>query len=142
MNGGFRDTSPSENQSYSDSFCEFILAICQKPGTLLGPDQKSLVSPSRLFYFYIFQKKIYRNIFWFSKFTVLYPYRPAGGRQGACRPVAGRQGLICKFKKNYLRGSPWREPAAPLAGGRGLTARQGGGRLPAVDNMLWPLDVF
>jgi len=47
-------------------------------------------SPLRLFYFYIFQKKNYRNIFWFLKFTVLYPYRPVEGRQAPCRPPAGR----------------------------------------------------
>ena len=42
---------------------------------------------ARLFYFYIFQKKIYRNIFWFLKFTVLYPYRPVEGRQAPCRAI-------------------------------------------------------
>jgi len=36
----------------------------------------------RLFYFYIFQKKNYRNIFLVLDFTVLYPYRPAGGTAG------------------------------------------------------------
>ena len=82
------------------------------------------------FIFIFFENIFYRNIFSISQFTVLYPYCPAGGRQGACRPAAGRQGLIYKFKKNYLRGSPWQEPAAPLAGGRGPAARQGGGRLP------------
>jgi hypothetical protein len=50
----------------------------------------STTHPGRLFYFYIFQKKIYRNIFWFSKFTVLCSYRPVGGRQGAYRPPARR----------------------------------------------------
>src|SRR6185437_15645592 len=70
------------------------------------------------FIFIFFENIFYRNIFSISQFTVLYPYRPAGGRQGACRLAAGQQGLICKFKKNYLRGGPWREPAAPLAGGR------------------------
>ena len=52
-------------------------------------------------------------------------------RQGACRPAAGRQGFICKLKKNYLRGSPWREPAAPLRGGRPPAATPGG-RPPAA----------
>ena len=85
----------------------------------------------RVFFIFIFFENIfYKNIFSISQFTVLYPYRPAGGRQG----------LICKLKKIYLRGSPWREPAAPLPGGRplppihwaagGLPPGRGGGRLP------------
>ena len=49
------------------------------------------------FIFIFFENIFYRNIFSISYFTVMYPYRPAGGRQGACRPAAGRQGLICKF---------------------------------------------
>ena len=46
----------------------------------------------RLFYFYIFQKKIYKNIFLVLDFTVLYPYRPAGGRQGGLPPGRGAVG--------------------------------------------------
>ena len=47
---------------------------------------------SRAFFIFIFFENIfYRNIFSISHFTVLYPYRPAGGRQGACRPPGGRQ---------------------------------------------------
>ena len=46
-----------------------------------------LVAASFLFLY--FSKKIYRNIFLVLDFTVLYPYCPAGGRQGAYRP-AGR----------------------------------------------------
>ena len=53
---------------------------------------------SVFFIFTFFKKKIYRNIFLVLDFTVLYPYRPA---TGACR-------------------GPWREPAAPLPGGRGI----------------------
>ena len=71
-------------------------------------------SPKRLFYFYIFQKKNYRNIFLVSDFTVLYPYHPAGGRQG------GGRDLYVNKNKFILHRGPWREP----------TARQGGGRLP------------
>ena len=50
----------------------------------------ALVLDWRLFYFYIFQKHFYINIFSISQFTVLYPYRLAGGRQGACRQAGGR----------------------------------------------------
>ena len=58
------------------------------------------VSPStkRFFYFYILKNIFYRNIFLVSQFTVLYPYRPVGGRQGPaahCRPPDRRQGPIC-----------------------------------------------
>ena len=64
---------------------------------------KKHLYPSRAFFIFIFFENIfYRNIFSISHFTVLYPYRPAGGRQGACRPAEGRQGLICKFKKNLF----------------------------------------
>ena len=36
-----------------------------------------------VFFIFIFFKNIfYRNIFSISQFIVLYPYRPAGGRQG------------------------------------------------------------
>ena len=42
------------------------------------------------FYFYIFKNIFYRNIFLVSQFTILYSYRPAGGRQGAYRPSGGR----------------------------------------------------
>ena len=56
------------------------------------------------FFIFIFLKIIfYKNIFSVSQFTGLYPYRPAGGRQGAYRPSAGRPA-----------------PAAPLPSGRGL----------------------
>ena len=44
-------------------------------------DQAGRRAGGRLFYFCIFQKKIYRNIFLDLGFTVLYPYRPAGVRQ-------------------------------------------------------------
>ena len=65
---------------------------------------------TRVFFIFVFFKKKYRNIFSISKFTVLYPYRPAGGGRklhvnkynffarrplaGACRPArpaGGRQ---------------------------------------------------
>ena len=54
----------------------------------------------RLFYFYIFRKHFFTEIY-FQYHNLQF-----------CTPTA-RQGLICKFKKIYLRGSSWREPAAP-----------------------------
>ena len=85
-------------------------------------ERKERRQERRLFYFYIFQKKNYRNIFCFSKFTVLYPYRPAGGRQG------GGRDLFANKNKIYLRINPWWGPQAPLPGGRPPTAKWWGGR--------------
>ena len=55
-----------------------------------------------------------------------------GGRGPAARQEGGRDLFV--NKKNYLRGRPWREPAAPLPGGRPPAATplggRGGGRLP------------
>ena len=45
-----------------------------------------------LFFIFVF----YKNIFSFSKFTEIYPVRPAAGRPGPGRPAAGRQGFFCK----------------------------------------------
>ena len=71
----------------------------------------------RAFFIFIFFENIfYRNIFSISHFTVLYPYRPAGGRQGACRPVAGQQGLICKFKKKLFAREPLAGACRPPGG--------------------------
>ena len=55
-----------------------------------GPVRSSCCYDGRLFYFYIFQKKNYRNIFLVSDFTVIYPYRSVGGRQGTYRPAEGQ----------------------------------------------------
>ena len=55
--------------------------------------------PVASFLFYIFQKKNYRNVFLVSDFTVLYPYRPAGG---------SRDLYVNKYKF-YLRRGPWQE---------------------------------
>ena len=56
-----------------------------------APDSVGLVGNGRApFLFLHFSKKNYRNIFLDLGFTDLYPYRPAGGRQGAYRPAGGR----------------------------------------------------
>ena len=59
-------------------------------GPAMGKPGPTILHITRLFYFCIFQKNFYRNIFLVLGFTVLYPYRPAGGRQGAYRPADGR----------------------------------------------------
>ena len=55
-------------------------------------------------FLYFFLKKNYRNIFLVLGFTVLYPYRPAGGRQGAYRPAGGGRDLNVN-KKNFAQRS-------------------------------------
>jgi len=72
-----------------------------------------------LFFIFIF----YKNIFLFSKFTGIYPGRPAVGRPGPGHPAAGRQGLLCK---NFCKNICARVPGGPVA-------RQRGGR-------PWPPD--
>ena len=67
----------------------------------------------RFFYFFIFHFRFFtkKNIFLFSKFTVIYPGRPAAGRPGSGRPAAGRQGFFWK----KIRWDPWRT-GRPTAG--------------------------
>ena len=80
-----------------------------------------------IFLFFIFV--FYKNIFSFSKFTEIYPGRPAAGRPGPGRPAAGRQGYFWKKKfvekitrRSLGAGRPAAGRAAPQA------ARQRGGR--------------
>ena len=77
---------------------------------------------ARFFYFCIFLKKIYRNIFLDLDFTVLYPYRPAGGGRnlyvnknnffcaevlGGCLPPGrGAAGSRPKYKTPSLPSAP------------------------------------
>jgi len=58
-----------------------------------GPAAHGEEEVERVFFIFIFFKIVfYKNIFSVLQFTGLYPYRPAGGRQGAGRPAGGRQG--------------------------------------------------
>jgi len=66
--------------------------------SFLGCSPVPVVMESAFFIFIFFENIFYRNIFSISQFTVLYPYRPAGGRQGACRPAGGRQAPPCCIK--------------------------------------------
>ena len=50
----------------------------------------------RFFIFIFFNFVSYKNIFFFSKFTGIYPGRSAAGRPAPGRPAAGWQGLFCK----------------------------------------------
>ena len=71
----------------------------------------------RLFYFCIFQKTNYRNIFLVLDFTVLYSYRPAGGGRdlyvnkynffaqrflAPCRPTTWRQAPASNIKFRHF----------------------------------------
>ena len=53
------------------------------------PDERSTAA---FLFLYFLKTFFYRNIFSVSHFTVLYPYRPAGGGRGP----AVRQGPTCK----------------------------------------------
>ena len=64
-----------------------------------------------VFFIFIFFEKNYRNIFLVLDFTIIYSYRPAGGRQGAYRPARGGRDL-CVNKNIFFRRGPWRVPAA------------------------------
>ena len=64
------------------------------------------------FIFVFFKKKNYKNIFLVSGFTVLYPYRPAGGGRGPTARQGGGRDLYVNKNKFVLRRGPWREPAA------------------------------
>ena len=75
-------------------------------------------SSACVFFIFVFFKKNYRNIFLVLGFTVLYPYRPVGGRQGPTARQGGGRDLYVNKNKFILRRGPWREPAAPLPGGR------------------------
>ena len=60
-----------------------------------GSPQSEIDGPGRrgswrLFCFLHFSKKNLQKYIFNSGFTVLYPCRPAGGRQGAYRPAGGR----------------------------------------------------
>jgi len=74
--------------------------------------------------FFIFYFLFYKNIFSFSKFTKIYPGRPAAGRPAPGRPAAGRQGLICKNfrKKIAFRSLKDRSPGSRAAGPLGHPA--------------------
>ena len=71
------------------------------------------------FLFLHFSKKKFTEIYFWIQ--VLQFYTPAarqgGGRGPTARQVGGRDLYINK-NKIFLRRGPWREPAAPLPGGR------------------------
>ena len=79
-----------------------------------------------LFFIFVF----YKNIFSFSKFTGIYPGRPAAGRPGPGRPAAGRQGFLCKnFCENICAQVPGGQ--SPGSGAAGPLGRPAAGR-PAL----------
>ena len=71
------------------------------------------------FLFLHFSKKKFTEIyFWFQVLQFYTPTaRQGGGRGPTARQVGGRDLYINK-NKFFLRKGPWREPAAPLPGGR------------------------
>ena len=90
-------------------------------------------APPAPFLFLYFSKTFFTEIYFqYHNLQFCTPTARQGGGRGPAAQQRGGRDLYVNLKKIYLRGSPWREPAAPLAGGR----------TPAVDTMLWPLDVF
>ena len=85
---------------------------------------------SRLFYFYIFRKHFLQKYIFNITIYSFVPLPPGRGRQGACLPSAGRQGLICKLKKiicaEALGGSL--PPPCRQSTGRQGACRPAGGR--------------
>ena len=79
----------------------------QRPKLTAPPNSGPGNRLARLFYFYIFLKKNYRNIFWFSKFTVLYPTARQEGGRGPTAPLLGGRDLFANKNKIYLRINPW-----------------------------------
>ena len=85
---------------------------CVKIRAVWGRDFGSFLFLYFLFSFFT------KNIFLFSKFTGIYPGRPAAGRPGPGRPAAGRQRLFCKkFRREFaLRPLEDRSPGSGAAG--------------------------
>ena len=85
---------------------------------------------ARLFYFYIFRKPFLQKYIFNITIYSFVPLPPQGGGRGPAAQQRGGRDLYVNLKKNYLRGSLWREPAAPLPGGRPPAATPLGGRAP------------
>ena len=87
-------------------------------------------------FLYFLKTFFYRNIFLVSYFTVLYPYRPAGGRQGSYRPAGGDMDLHVN-KYNFFVRRPLAGACRPHAGWQSPAARWSGGRQPAPPAGGW-----
>ena len=79
------------------------------------PKGKKATGPrtARLFYFCIFQKKNLQKYIFGFRFYSSIPLPPSRGP--TARQVDGKDLYV---NKKNLRSGPWREPAAPLPGGR------------------------
>ena len=108
------------------SSCRISLGRCRRSTTGHGRRMASRLH-GRFFYFVIFV--FYKNIFSFSKFTGIYPGRPAAGRPEPGRPAAGRQGLFCKNFAKIFAEKPL-EDQSPCSGAAGPQAAQSGPRPP------------
>ena len=107
--------------------------VTLKRGSYTSPELQNLDPSSEelaLFLFTFFNFVFYKNIFSFSKFTGIYPGRPAVGRPGPGRPTAGRQGLLCK--KNF------ENICAQVPGGRSPGSGAAGPGRPAAGRPALP----
>ena len=121
--------------------CGFHHRACVGPIVVLWPLGRHGHSPLAPFLFLYFSKTFFIEIYFqYHILQFCTPTARQGGGRGPAAQQRGGRDLYVNLKKNYLRGSPWRELAAPLAGGRppaanplggrGPAARQGGGSLP------------
>jgi len=79
------------------------------------------------FLFLYFSKTFFTEIYFqYHNLQFCTPTARQGGGRGPAAQQRGGRDLYVNLKKNYLRASSWREPAAPLAGGR----------LSVVDNTI------
>ena len=65
---------------------------------------------ARLFYFYIFQKKITEIYFGFQNLQFYTPTARQGGGRGPTAPLLGGRDLFANKNKIYLRINPWWGP--------------------------------
>ena len=91
---------------------------------------------SGFFIFIFFNFVFYKNIFLFSKFTGIYPGRPAAGWPGPGRPAAGRQGLFCKNFHGKFALKPL-EDRSPDSGTAGPGRPAAGRSPPRPYIMVW-----
>ena len=85
------------------------------------------------FLFLYFSKTFFTEIYFqYYNLQFCIPTARQGGGRGPAAQQRGGRDLYVNFKKIYLRGSPWREPAAPWRAAGGLPPARG-----AAGSLLW-----
>jgi hypothetical protein len=86
-------------------------------------------APVVFLFFYFLFLFFYKNIFLFSKFTGIYPGRPAAGQPGPGRPAAGAAGAFLQKCSRRICAEANRGPIA-RQGAAGPPGRPAAGRPP------------